>query len=488
MLAIIVNRVSFLRYLMAALIVAAVLVAKWQQSKGRKSGTAKLETPISEMLKSETPIASGDVRANHGFYSVVFYYSPEPAVEPEATARALAAKYFPTVTFSSKLSEKPAPPFIGFEEERAPLENFPVPDSGYFKHGGRGLSDEAIAAIQKTARATRLVLVAPRDEVWSAGRTYTQLALDFATATGAAIWDSATRECFSRDAWQERRLSKWSENQTVPDLRPHITIHLYQADESRRYLRAITLGMEKFALPDVVIERLVGSDNRPAGNLINLVCQSLAEAPEIADGANRLFRVADIREPGLRAQFSEGLEEKATAEVRLALLEGNHQDGDPGNRLIELSFRHSAGTTDDERREAALSTLWGAKDSIIGVRHDGAIKAAAARARARLPELRKAFASGLPPGERLLLKAPFARDDEGDEWMWVEVMQWSDSGKIEGLLQNDPFYIKNLQAGARVRVNESAIFDYIFHRADGTVEGNETGRLMEQQEGERRQK
>jgi uncharacterized protein YegJ (DUF2314 family) len=75
------------------------------------------------------------------------------------------------------------------------------------------------------------------------------------------------------------------------------------------------------------------------------------------------------------------------------------------------------------------------------------------------------------------------RDDEGHEWMWVEVTKWTDAKRLEGILWNDPFHIRKLKAGAKVTVATEEVFDYIFYHADGREEGNETGVLMEKQSG-----
>ena len=55
-----------------------------------------------------------------------------------------------------------------------------------------------------------------------------------------------------------------------------------------------------------------------------------------------------------------------------------------------------------------------------------------------------------------------------------------DGDKIRGLLSNDPHNIPSLHAGQSVTVSVSRVFDYIRRRADGTVEGNETAKLIEQ--------
>ncbi len=440
-------------------------------------------SPAAEPKVGE-PIATGDVRSKGGYYSVVFYYKPDPAGDTRKTAGALAKKLLPDVPFSDSRAK---PPFIGFEEEKAPLKNFPVPDASYFKYFGRGVTDKDIAAIQKTSRATRLILFAPKDDVWRLGRAFTELALQFAEKTDAYIWDSATRECFTREAWKARRLAGWPED-GVPEITQQTTIHLYQADDSERYLRAITLGMEKFALPDVVVEHLIGSDNKPAGNLINLVCQTFAENPVIKAPRKQTFKLSALKAGDFRKTQEDSLLDKATGEATLELLNGKRQDGDQENELVEISFANGEGKTDDERREQTLSALWGSKYSIVGVKHDEEILAASKRALVKLAKLRPVFQKGLRPGERLMVKAPFQRDDKGKEWMWVEVMKWPAEKKVEGILQNDPFYIKALKSGAKVEVNFEELFDYIFVHADGTNEGNETAKLMEKQAGPTKEK
>jgi uncharacterized protein YegJ (DUF2314 family) len=64
--------------------------------------------------------------------------------------------------------------------------------------------------------------------------------------------------------------------------------------------------------------------------------------------------------------------------------------------------------------------------------------------------------------------------------MWIEVLQWNETGELEGILANDPVHIRRFQAGARVKFPVDRIYDYQIIKPDGTREGNETGRLMEQ--------
>ncbi len=446
------------------------------------TGTIFLSAFTATAADRNQMITVGDLRNDDGFYSVVFYYSPKPVHAPEATARSLAIRHLPRVTFSADTQRNVAAPVVGFEEESAPLRRFPVPPASYFVHAGRGITTNLIAEFSRTVTATRLVLVAPKAEVFRLGRAFTRLVGEFAATNSAVIWDSSTRECFSRSAWQTNREQAWGDRQ-IPDLSRQITIHLYQPDPKVAYLRAITLGMEKFALPDVVVEQLIPSENRPVGNLINAVCQSFAERPEIENPSEVKVRTREIQSPEARKRAKAGLLKGATEAATLALVVGTAQDGDPDNPLVELDFRHGQGTSNDERRQQVLSEMWGSEDAITGASHSADLLAASARARDRLNSLRKDFLEGLPPGSRFLVKGPFKRDDEGDEWMWVEVLKWESPERIDGVLQNDPFYIRKLRAGARVSVRTDAAFDYLWVKPDGTSEGNETGRLIEKQAG-----
>ena len=119
---------------------------------------------------------------------------------------------------------------------------------------------------------------------------------------------------------------------------------------------------------------------------------------------------------------------------------------------------------------------------MVPVNHDQAILAASKQAKEKLPQLRRDFNAGLEPGEYIYVKAPFETPDDGTEWMWVEVMRWND-GEILGLLKNEPVYIPDLRGGSEVRVDEADVFDYIRYFADGSEEGNETGKLIQQSQG-----
>jgi uncharacterized protein YegJ (DUF2314 family) len=429
--------------------------------------------------KAGQPIPNGDVRNKRLVYGVCFYFTSESTNATLDKVKHLAMKWLPDAAVTPEDAPPPGTTFILCIEEKAPFKNFPVPKPSYFRYAGRGLSQQDIAALQNARKAIQLVLVAPKEAAWKDGQRFTQLALEFANETQAYLWDSATRECFSPTAWRTNRVDSWSEG-NIPDIRKQITIHLYRANDDEPYLRAITLGMEKFALPDIVVEKLIGSDNTPGGSLINVVCQSLAENPLVTNSSAQVFQLRALQNKTIRANYERSTLHGAEMSSALTLLRARRDEGDPDNALIEIGFQNGKGKTVDERREDVLAKFWGSSDSVVKVRHTDDIMAASAQARRKLASFQPRFEKGLQPGERLLVKGPFTRDDEGNEWMWVEVTKWPPCGPIEGILQNDPYFIKNLKSGTQVQVKYADAFDYIFYSADGTKEGNETGRLMEQ--------
>jgi uncharacterized protein YegJ (DUF2314 family) len=183
-----------------------------------------------------------------------------------------------------------------------------------------------------------------------------------------------------------------------------------------------------------------------------------------------------VREPQVKSLGS-----NSTAIAYLTLKKGKPDEGDPDNRLIVLSPESYSGVDYHAKLDGMLTCFFGATDAATGVKHDEVLLEASRKARENLPALKKAFNAGLKPAESILLKAPFKTRNGGNEWMWVEVSRWDDSG-ITGILDNDPFDVPDLHAGQTVTVHQEDIFDYIRHYPDGHSAGNRTGDILEKME------
>jgi uncharacterized protein YegJ (DUF2314 family) len=84
-----------------------------------------------------------------------------------------------------------------------------------------------------------------------------------------------------------------------------------------------------------------------------------------------------------------------------------------------------------------------------------------------------AWDQGLPPGDRLYVKAPFDDGTGKVEYLWVQVVAWH-GALLEGVLRSVPAWSRTLAVGDVVRVQQGDLFDYLWRRADGTSEGNRT--------------
>lgn len=401
-------------------------------------------------------------------FEFALFYIDEPHSDPRAAVTGAASAF----KIVDSLSPDATGPQLALRQVSDPAGEYASPDPESLRYFGRGLDAEQIAALQTASQVVVLDFAFPSAGVWKFARVANETALAAAEASGALLWDQETREMFTPAAWRAARIDTWGD--TVPVLADHVTIHTYMDGD---YARAITLGMAKFGLPDVVVEELTWSTSRAAGNMINAVCQSVAETGRFAVSGEYDLELESIRNAEARAVQLEDPGEGATRVARLRFEIVKPEEGDPQNRIIALRFDRHEGRDPHAQQAAALGALYGSTDSVIQVQHTDELRAASARARSQLPALALAFREGLPPGEYIEVKVPFAIPSGGNEWMWVEVTSWKGS-KIEGLLRNDPVEIPKLHSGQQVTVSEDDVFDYIRSYPDGREEGNMTGPIL----------
>lgn len=458
-------------------------------------------TPLNLTEAKEMPGAStapltpaGDPVAEQIEYEFAIYYLTPPTGDPLAELKSLLASKYPLFTFreatppeDSQPQEVRVPgapvvpagtePTVTCRVERDVPNEYTPPDGDHLSRFGHGLSEAQIEQLGESKEALILRFSYRKKHVWEGLRAAQELMAELAIASGGLIWDESTRQVFAVAPWKER-LAEWTDG--VPDVSHHTVIHAYKSDD---YLRAITLGLEKFGLPDVVVEGFSSSQARNTGHLINLFAQVLAEGGTIREAGQFDLDIKTIRNPQVREEHLTTLHENATGLALLTLRKGTWEEGDPENRLIELTFDRGTGPDSFSRLEGTLASVFGFVDEVTRFKHNAELEAASERARKKLPDLERTFNKGLEPGETLLLKAPFETPDEGREWMWVEVVRWKGDA-ISGLLMNEPHDISELHAGQEVEVSQGDIFDYIRRRPDGTMEGNETGKIIGRQSGE----
>lgn len=407
-------------------------------------------------------------------FEYALYLPANPSGDVLAQARAIAKKLDTQLQEVADLSQPPAGRSVIWQLETDVAKHYAPPSLNTLKYSGRGLSAAQADSLQGAKQALRITFAHPQAKMLEGLRAANALALTLIKALpGSLLWDEQTREVFTAQAWQERRVASWT---TVwPQVAKHITIHAYNDGDS---VRAITLGMSKFGLPDVVVAGFSWSNNAPVGNLINAVSQRWVEGARPEASGLFTLKPQAIVNAAAREHATSDLKPNAQPQVQMLLRSTPADDGDPDNRLIVLSAERSEGADASSKQEALLSALFGSEDKVVMVKHNDEINAASAHARLKLPALAAAFNAGLKPGEFIQLKAPFKTSDDGTEWMWVEVQRWQGDA-ITGMLKNEPYYIPNLHGGQIVTIKQSEVFDYIRSDADGHEEGNETSVLIE---------
>ena len=391
---------------------------------------------------------------------------------------------FVEVAEESKEPKKPKKPkkpkeskdliLIGADFLTDAKQSYAPPSLQMIHYFGRGLTKEQAQEIQGIENVLVINVSYQNDKVFNKIQEIQELLNSAASQFGAYIWDEDTREIFTREEFVSRRF--YDPAKGIPDVSFHTVIHSYSNGE---FVRAITLGMERFGLPDIVINDFPWSNNRSVGNVINLTTQLLAEGVRLDKNDYFSLDITLLKHQEYRESLSKNLYENAKQSARVQFKIAQSEQGDPDNLLLEPVFEHQDGSTKQQKLGLFLSDLFGSKDEIAYIKHNEAIKAASAAARQKLPALKAAFNTGFQPGEYLLLKAPFKTTDQGNEWMWVEVIEWQ-TQKIKGILKNEPYHIPELKAGATVVINQSEVFDYIRYSSDGSSEGNKTGELIQE--------
>ena len=412
-------------------------------------------------------------------FEYAIYMLPVHTRAPRVVLRHALAEQFTTLKLVEDLPKEPREMYVKVRTEEDIRGKYSPPSTGMLEYSAHGLTKEQEQQLQETREVFILDFAHPKEDVWTGLRAADAMVEKIARETGGLVWDEETREVFSPEEWQKRRIAEWQD--TVPSISTHTVVHVYNNGE---FVRAISLGMVKAGLPDLVVEELPESSADQVVHIINLFSQSLAEGAFPKKTGQFRLDVRAIQNAAVRESQVNSLKPNATGIACLTLKEGHAEDGDPKNEIVEIAFDKYTGSDSHAKQDAAIGWMFGVEDSLAAVEHTDELLEESRKERSNLPRLHKAFDAGLGPGEYIMVKAPFKQPDGGNEWMWVEVRSWKGQ-TIRGLLENEPVKVPELHSGQLVEVQEADLFDYIRHFPDGHQEGNTTGEIigkMEQKE------
>ena len=205
----------------------------------------------------------------------------------------------------------------------------------------------------------------PGAEIATRMREALDLVARHADKCDCLIWDRQTRETFSVAAWKGRRLGGWQGN--LPNIRRHIVLHFYR-DGNDGLARVISLGMEKFGLPDIVTNKIAVSNGRAMGNLVNVIAQHKAEGVRPAPDGRFRLNIKALRHKAERQSIIDSQHEGAEDIVDIRLATTPRQKGDPANRLVEVVFSDAGETDPQARQHELVSRVFGSKDDVSQVK------------------------------------------------------------------------------------------------------------------------
>jgi uncharacterized protein YegJ (DUF2314 family) len=426
---------------------------------------------FSSWSSGQRKVPNGKLNDSQILFEFGIYYSPDYHMNKSDVIELLQKKYSDfEILDSVPKPENIKGSQIVVKEIINVKEDFTPPDINFLKHSSRGLSDEQKEILQTSTFVILLDFLCVEDRMLSTMKNANKLIAELIINENDIIWDSETRECFTKEFWNENRLI----NDNSINVSKQIAIHLYQKKD---YCRAITLGMLKFGLPDICIENLSCHSNQSVASLINLTAQTFLDKKTIDKKGKLTIDIESLSNQELKSDLLNSLEEKAEKKAEINIKQGIWEEGDPQNRIIEIGFPKN---NPQIKQDELIAKVFGLKDEVTYLSHDDELLAASERAKEKIPELYDKFSKGLPVGTHLLIKFPFENVAGEREWMWVEVVKWNEK-EVKGLLQNDPQIVKSLQAGQEVTKKIIDMFDYILYLPDGTQEGNETGKIISRQ-------
>src|SRR5260370_14607503 len=334
-----------IRLLLPALALSAGIAACGREAR---PGRAVTPTAAPARGRAVTPFPAGSLYQEPVAFEFAVYFTHTPSRDPPRVLKELLAGEFRGLRRNRKPDAEG--PWSDVAVREPALSEYARPEPKSLALFGHGLAEAEIDAVQRSERIVALSFRTGGNVTLAVLRDAERLLSALAHPTGGLIWDGETRELFSPAAWDERRVAGWRDG--LPHVPAHTTMHLYQNGDLNR---AITLGMAKFGLPDVVANDHPRSSGRPIRNLINLACQTMAEKGAL-DTAGRLHVDIDaLPDATLRTELLGSLVGKPQRKADLAVAVGTAEEGDPQNPLLELTFADIPGPTARYRQDALIT-------------------------------------------------------------------------------------------------------------------------------------
>lgn len=182
-----------------------------------------------------------------------------------------------------------------FDNVQADFAPFNMESLQYF---GIELTEAEKLSLQKSSGAFSLTFVGTSNAVVDKQRNISLLLDEIAQSGSFILTDYNTYQAFNRDSWNTYRIDNFKKSDV--NVVDQITIHTYREYE---FCRAITLGMNKYALPELSIKAFSCSDQGTFGSLINSIVQHMAERGTMNSDSTFNIDLESIKNHTVRERF-----------------------------------------------------------------------------------------------------------------------------------------------------------------------------------------
>lgn len=252
----------------------------------------------------------------------------------------------------------PAEPAVSFEFVEDYQSRFPIPSADTYEWFAHGISE----AINQKLQVSPSALVAKFGYALQDASRSLRLANEWvhqvALFENAVIYDAATLQLFDAGHWESFRLTGW--NADTPVMSDHIMVHVYQHQGATR---AVTRGMKKFGLPDLVSEGFDEALSNLVVRLLYLSAQTLVERGGLLADDMLNLNISNLTETRLKDDLVQSMDKAVPGKYLLPVREAIRLDDDPDNALIELLLDEGVGQTPTDRRRDVLHSLFGLTES-----------------------------------------------------------------------------------------------------------------------------
>jgi hypothetical protein len=345
------------------------------------------------------------------------------------------------------------------------------PDTTYLKQAGKNISLQEAQKLQKCKEMFTLTFMGNHQHIFKKQYNISCLVKQLVKGKRAILADFSTLEYFNETSWNKYRVENFTG--TPKDITGQITIQIYPVGT---FCRAVTLGMDKFCLPDISVKGFFCKKNASFLRIFQSIVQTLGETSHLDADSSLQLNLFEIKNARVKRMVQPRIKTaQGSAKVRLKSV--LPEKGDKKNQQFTLVFNNPRYFSEQSEQTALITKLFGAQKDIVYTKRSAKVMEASKKARQAFPKLKKIFNEGLPEGHSLMLKAPFKTDDGGVEWIWVKITEWKNQ-LAKGQLWTTPFRISRLKAGMDVSVNPALAFDYILQKSDGSFEGNKTEKII----------